>query len=120
MRAAIMFGIFLSSPSSIKYKKKILKCKNYNFSVAYFDDKRGHPKANWGFRQQDAEENIWTQQSGSWSTIHNEKLTIYNPCQISRVLSNKEQRLGRVSGTNGSKKKEFVSKTWRTEIIWKT
>ena len=56
-------------PSNIK---KILKSKNYNFCVAYYDDKRGHPQPNWGIWQQDAEENIWTQQSGSyWTLEHN-------------------------------------------------
>jgi len=39
-----------------------------------------------------------------WNTIHNEKLTIYNPRKILEGLSNKEQRLGRVCGTNGSEK----------------
>jgi len=36
----------------------------------------------------------------SWNTIHNEKLTIYNSRQILEGLSNTEQRLGRVCGTN--------------------
>jgi hypothetical protein len=54
-----------------------------------------------------------------WSTVHNEKRTTYNPRQILEGLSNMEHRFGRVCGTNGSEKKEFVSKTWRREITWK-